>query len=97
MITTLRRHFPFLVTLLLVACGWVLVTLLTWDAPARDASRLYGFPLPFGFEGGMCANGKCPFSYNIYFLTADLLAILLLPVLVEWVIKHWRKPKSLSR
>lgn len=58
----------------IILSGWILVTALTFDSPHMDGSRRYGFPIPFGSEGGMCVGiGYCPLKINYSILMFDVL------------------------
>jgi hypothetical protein len=82
---------PFWLTLALILGGWFTTTWSTRHAPAADGAILYGFPLPFGWEGGMCganptqhfAGGYCPFTISAPFLAVDLLLLVCIPILVQ--------------
>ena len=88
-----KRYAPAIVSFLLLIAGWFYATWSTRNAPSYDGSIIYGFPFPFGWEGGMCASGYCPLSIQYPFLALDILILLMAPVAVQAFAIFWRKRK----
>ena len=71
-----------------------LPTFLTYNAPAVDGSRVYGFPLTYYSWGGLCYSpdgGRLCSSFSTFNLIIDIIIILVIPFIVNFSIIKIKK------
>ena len=78
----------FFMVLAALIAGWCWQSYSTWNAPAWDGQRLYGFPLPYSGEGGFCV-GPCGW-FSAPLLVVDVLIFIGLPWLVGGLFRRYR-------
>lgn len=81
----------FWITLALLVLLWMLVTLMTLGGDAI----LIGFPLPFYAMGGQCVT-SCEQAIAWPIALFDLIALLGLPGLVNWMILYRRRKEAIK-
>lgn len=75
----------FWIALAITLIFFVYPTFQTWNAPAADGLRIYGFPLQFYASGGFCPAPGCDHTFNILYLVIDLLLVFGVPLLINAV------------
>ncbi len=86
----------FWISLTIMIFLFILPTILTFNYPAQDAPRRYGFPLVFYKEGGLinCPGGVCPASFEMLNLIIDIAILIIVPFIVNFAIFYFRKKSS---
>ena len=85
----------FWIALVIIVVLFILPTILTYGAPAYDGSMIFGFPLPYYSFGGLCLSsdggGKMCSSFSTLNLVIDLIILVGLPLLVNYLILRNKK------
>jgi len=77
---------PFWFILAVMIVLFILPTILTYNAPFADGTRVYGFPLVFNAQGGFCYGSSCEHAFSYLNLVIDLLILVVVPLLVNYII-----------
>jgi hypothetical protein len=85
----------FWIVLIIMIILFALPTFLTYRAPTYDGIRTDGFPLRFNSEGGMCispeGNGVDCGSFSLTYLIIDIMILIGLPILVNFIVLKFKK------
>ena len=81
----------FWITSAIMIVLFIIPTILTYGAPAYDGQRVYGFPLAFNSEGGLCPPPGCEYTFNYLNLIIDLLILIVIPLIVNFIVLKVKK------
>jgi hypothetical protein len=81
----------FWIALGIMIIVFILPTLLTYNAPSYDGSRIYGFPLRFYSVGGLCLTGEQCSFFSSMNLIIDLIILIGLPILINYLFLKFKK------